>query len=165
MTRFKKIPQVNEGKIIYDDGIVDGIVLLAVNDIPFIELDAKDSTSQMRSSAIKVRSDKDGIHVDVYVKIHFTQNVSETAFKIQEEVRHNIETMTEYRVASVNVHISGVSFEEKEEKIEEDKNASSEKQQDGNVWELTLENVFLNIYLHGSSIRVMKGFLLFYAKS
>ena len=134
MARFKKVPQVNEGKIVYNDEIVDGIVLLAVGEIPYIELDAKDSSNQMRSNAIKVRKDKDGIHVDVVVKIHFTQNVSDTAFKIQESVRHNIETMTEYRVASVNVNISGVTFEEKtEEKIEEDKTASTEKQQDGNV--------------------------------
>ena len=130
MTRFKKIPQVNEGKIIYHDGIVDGIVLLAVGEIPYIELDAKGPSNHMHSNAIKVKKDKDGIHVDVVVKIHFTQNVSDTAFKIQEAVRHNIETMTEYRVASVNVHISGVSFEDK---IEEDKPASTEKQQDGNV--------------------------------
>ena len=130
MARFKKIPLVNEGKVIYHDGIIDGIVLLAVNEIPNIELDAKDSTNQMRSSAIKVKRDKDGIHVDVVVKIHFAQNVSDTAFKIQEAVRHNVETMTEYRVASVNVHISGVTFEEK---IEEEKSISIEQQQDGNV--------------------------------
>ncbi len=129
MARFKKIPQVNEGKVVFSDGIVDGIVLLAVNEIPFIELDAKDSANQMRSSAIKVKRDKDGIHVDVVVKIHFSQNVSDTAFKIQEAVRHNIETMTEYRVASVNVSISGVSFEDKvEEKVEENKEDKVEEE-------------------------------------
>lgn len=133
MTRFKKIPQVNEGRIIYDDGIIDGIVLLAVNEIPFVELDAKDVPNQMRSNAVKVKREKDGIHVDVVVKIHFTQNVSDIAFKIQESVRHNIETMTEYRIANVNVHISGVTFEEKEEKVEEEKTPSTEQQQDGNV--------------------------------
>ncbi len=131
MTRFKKIPQVNEGRIIYDDGIIDGIVLLAVNEIPFVELDAKDVPNLMRSNAVKVKREKDGIHVDVVVKIHFTQNVSDIAFKIQESVRHNIETMTEYRIANVNVHISGVTFEEKEEKeekVEEEKTPSTEQQ-------------------------------------
>ena len=130
MTRFKKVPQVNEGKIVYHDVIIDEIVRLAVNEVSNVKLDAKDLTKKMHSRAIKVRKDKDGIHVDVVVKIHFSQNVSDTAFKIQEAVRHNIETMTEYRVASVNVHISGVSFEEKNE---EEKPASIEKQQDGNI--------------------------------
>ena len=37
------------------------------------------------------------------------------AFKIQESVRHNIESMTEYRVMSVNVIVKGVTFEDKTE--------------------------------------------------
>ena len=35
------------------------------------------------------------------------------AFKIQETVRHNIESMTEYKVASVNVIVKGVFFDNK----------------------------------------------------
>lgn len=115
MARFKKIPQAKEGKIVYGDGIVDGIVLLAVKEIPFVELCADAPRKQMRSSAIKVKKEKDGIHVDVTVRIHYAQSVSDTAFKIQEAVRHNVEAMTEYHVASVNVTIHGVTFDEKVE--------------------------------------------------
>ena len=113
MARFKKVPQVHEGKVVYCDRIVDGIVLLAIAEIPYIELDTKEASSLARNNAIKVRKEKDGIHIDVTVKINYTQNVSDMAFKIQESVRHNVEAMTEYHVASVNVHISGVNFEDK----------------------------------------------------
>ena len=34
-------------------------------------------------------------------------------FKIQEAVRHTVETMTEYHVANVNVNIVGVVFDDK----------------------------------------------------
>ena len=115
MTRFKKIPQTHEGKIFYGDGIVDGIVLLAVKEIPYVELSADAPKKQMRSSAIKVKKEKDGIHVDVVVRIHYSQSVSDTAFKIQEAVRHNVEAMTEYHVACVNVIIRGVTFGDKPE--------------------------------------------------
>ena len=117
MARFKKIPQVHEGKVVYYDGIIDGIVLLAINEIPYIELDAKETSSLARNSAIRVRRTQDGIHIDVTVKIHYSQNVSDMAFKIQEAVRYNVEAMTEYHVASVNVHISGVNFEDKAEEV------------------------------------------------
>ncbi len=117
MARFKKIPQVHEGKVVYYDGIIDGIVLLAINEIPYIELDAKETSSLARNSAIRVRRAQDGIHIDVTVKIHYSQNVSDMAFKIQEAVRYNVEAMTEYHVASVNVHISGVNFEDKTEEV------------------------------------------------
>ncbi len=117
MARFKKIPQVHEGKVVYYDGIINGIVLLAINEIPYVELDAKDVSSLARNNAVKVKREKDGIHIDVTVKIHYTQNVSDMAFKIQESIRHNVEAMTEYHVESVNVHISDVSFEDKSEEV------------------------------------------------
>lgn len=112
MARFKRIPQVQEGKIIYRDGIIDGIVLLAVKEIQHVKLDSKEHDSLTKNNAIDVRKEKDGVHIDITVKIHYLQNVSDMAFKIQESVRHNVEAMTEYRIASVNVHISGIYFED-----------------------------------------------------
>ena len=113
MAHFKKLPQrENEGKIIYGDGIVDGIVMLAVSELEYIELYNTPSRGKMRSSAIKVDFDKDGVHVEVAIKIHFSQNVSDMAFKVQEVVRHNVEAMTEYHVAAVNVIVNGVMFNE-----------------------------------------------------
>ena len=112
MAHFKKLPQEHEGKIIYGNGIVDGIAKLAVSEIENVELYSKTPRSKMRSSAINVNFDKDGVHVEVAVKIHCSQNVSDMAFKIQEAIRHNVEVMTEYHVASVNVAVYGVSFDE-----------------------------------------------------
>ncbi len=114
MARFKKKPHnIHEGKLIYNTSIVDGIVLLAVQEIPYVELCAVPSRNKMFSNAIKVNGDKDGVHIDVSIKIHFSQSVSETAFKIQEAIRHNVEAMTEYHIASVNVLVCGIMFEDK----------------------------------------------------
>ena len=118
MARFKKIPvNAHQGKITYGDGIVDGIVLLAVAEIPYVELYSSGTKKKMRSSAINVNFDKDGVHVDVIVKIHYSQCVSDMAFKIQEAVRHNVEAMTEYHIASVNVIVRGIIFKEKDDKV------------------------------------------------
>ena len=109
MARFKKIPvNENTGKISYGIGIVNNIVSLALSEIPFIKIEK----SSANYNAIKVYADKDGVNIDVAIKIYFTQSISETSFKIQEAVRHNVEAMTEYRVASVNVSIIGVMFED-----------------------------------------------------
>ena len=113
MARFKKLPiNEHEGKIIYGDGIVDGIVLLAIQEIPYVELSSPVLSNKMSSNAINVRFEKDGVHVDISVKIHFSQSVADTSFKIQESIRHNVEAMTEYHVASVNVAIDGIIFDE-----------------------------------------------------
>lgn len=117
MAKFKKLPiNANEGKIIYGNGIVDGIVLLAVQEIPFVELYVLSNNSKVYNNSIGVRFEKDGVHVDVVVKIHFSQSVADTSFKIQEAVRHNVEAMTEYHVACVNVSIKGIIFDEVEDK-------------------------------------------------
>ena len=116
MARFKKIPHnIHEGKLVYGAGIVDGIVLLAVKEIPNVELYAVAPRYKMSSSAIKVSMDKDGVHVDVSIKIYYLQSVSDAAFKIQEAVRHNVEAMTEFHIASVNVHVCGIFFVDKSE--------------------------------------------------
>lgn len=111
MAHFKKIPQKrNEDKIVYGDGIVDGIVLIALEEVPYAELYSLKTHKSGHNKSVKVFFDKDGVHIDVKVKIHFTQCVSDMAFKIQETVRHNVESMTEYHVAGVNVIVKGVLF-------------------------------------------------------
>ena len=116
MARLKKLYRsVHEGKLIYGNGIVDGIVILALKEIPHVELAYNYSKRPMRNSSIGVKIEKDGVHVDISIKIHYSQCVSDVAFKIQEAVRHNVEAMTEYHIASVNVNVRGITFEDKSE--------------------------------------------------
>ena len=136
MAHLKKYYRsVHEGKLTYGNGIVDGIVLLALKEIPYVELANTFTSRPMRSSAIKVSMEKDGVHVDVSIKIHYSQCVSDIAFKIQEAVRYNVESMTEYHIASVNVNVLGILFEdvEPEEKPNEEQHDElHDQQQEGN---------------------------------
>ena len=112
MTRFKKFtPEKHEGKVIYANGIVDNIVMLAVSELPYVELYHSNS-KVMKSNSIFVTFDKKGVNVEVGVVIHYTQRVSEVVFKVQEIIRHNVESMTEYKISSVDVVIKGVNFDE-----------------------------------------------------
>ena len=120
MARFKKFSQKKkEGKIVYKNDIVDGIVMLSVSQIPMVQLYNLPKITNTKCSSVKVSHDKDGVNVDVEVKIHFTQSISEMAFKIQEAVRHDVESMTDYHIASVDVIVKSVYFDDNtEEKIE-----------------------------------------------
>ena len=113
MARFKKfIPKKEESKIIYKSGIVDGIVLLSISELEFVELYTPVTNDNMKSKAIKISYEKDALVIDVMVKIHYSQSVSDIAFRVQEAIRHNIESMTEYKISSVNVIVNGVMFDE-----------------------------------------------------
>ena len=129
MASFKKLTvNKKEGKIVYGKDIVSDIVYLALKEIPNVELYSITPAIPATKSAIKVDFQKDGVVVDVSVKTHFMQNVSETAFKIQEAIRHNVESMTEYHISSVNVAIKGVSFQDvRKEQVAANTESNSEE--------------------------------------
>ena len=117
MKRFNSYQvKKHEDKIVYADGIVDGIVLLAITELPYVELDADLSNIKNANKAIKVVLGADGVNVEVKVKIHYSQSVTDVAFKIQEAIRHNIEAMTDYHVQGVNVIVNDVLLTELVEK-------------------------------------------------
>ena len=92
----KNVTFASDGNVSYDQSIISGIVLLAVKEIEGVQ--APDGYG-----TVSVKYDKDGIHVDLKVIINTQESVSDIAFKIQENVKHSVEAMTEYHVAKVNV--------------------------------------------------------------
>lgn len=113
MAGLKNLPEKQkEGKIVYGYGIINNIVLLAVSELDDVEIYNPKVKESMLSKSIKVKFNKDSITIDVIVKVSAHKCISDMAFKIQEVIRHNIETMTEYHIESVNVHVHGVSFDD-----------------------------------------------------
>ena len=95
-----------KGKITYNSGIVSGIVALAINEVDGVYL------LNSKNKGIKLNFDKQGIIADISVKVDGDYNVPSLAFKIQQSIKHNVESMTEYKVAKVNVHIQDGDFPE-----------------------------------------------------
>ncbi len=95
-----------KGKITYNPSIVSGIVALAIGEVEGVVPTGK-------NKGIKLSFDKQGTVVaDISVKVDNTANVSSLAFKIQQSIKHNVESMTNYKVAKVDVHITDVNFPE-----------------------------------------------------
>ena len=105
-------PRENRDKLIYGDGIVKGIVLLAVSEIPYAEIYCGVSGKLPKENSVNVNLDKSNVIVDVAVTVNYSQSVSDIAFMIQEAVKYNVESMTDYNVTAVNVTVKGVSFNE-----------------------------------------------------
>ena len=105
MSIFKQVPSDGQkGKVSYNSGIVTGIVNLAVSEVEGVELLAG------KKKGLKLYFEKDGIYADISVKVDYGYNVPDVAFKIQETVKHNVEAMTKYKVAKVDVFVVGVDF-------------------------------------------------------
>ncbi|MDE5943590.1 MAG: Asp23/Gls24 family envelope stress response protein [Clostridia bacterium] len=95
-----------KGKITYNSGIVSGIVSLAIEEVDGVSL------LNTKNRGIKLNFDKQGIIADISVKVDATYNVPSLAFRIQQSIKHNVESMTKYKVAKVDVHIQDVNFPE-----------------------------------------------------
>ncbi len=93
-----------KGKITYNSSIVSGIVALAIGEVEGAHL------INTKNKGIKLTFDKQGIVADINVKVDITANVSSLAFKIQQSIKHNVESMTNYKVEKVNVHVTDVNF-------------------------------------------------------
>ena len=92
------------GKVVYNAGIVNGIVALAVNEVEGATLVSG------KRKGISLYIEKDGIYADISVIVTYGNNVPELAYRIQQSVKQNVENMTKYKVVKVDVHIQDVVF-------------------------------------------------------
>ncbi len=107
MAHFRRDPDsMQKGKVSYNSSIVSNIVSLAVSEVEGVSL------LPAKNKSIRLSFDKDGIVADISVKVDYGYNVPSLAFRIQQAIKHNVESMTNYKVAKVDVHIQDVDFPE-----------------------------------------------------
>ena len=105
MAIFRRVPPDGQkGKVSYNSGIVGKIISLAVAEIEGVEMLAN------KKRGLKLYFEKDGVYADISVRADYGYNVPEVAFKIQQSVKHNVEAMTKYKVAKVDVYVVDVEF-------------------------------------------------------
>ena len=123
MSNFKLTSgNVQNGKVVYNAGIIQNIVNLAVAEVEGTVL------PQGKKNGISLYIEKDGVYADVSVIVKYGYNVPELAYRIQQSVKQSVENMTRYKVAQVNVHVQDVIFCEsviaepssEEEQVEEE---------------------------------------------
>ncbi len=95
-----------KGKITYNEDIVNGIVMLSLQETEGIEF------VPSKSKGIKLHFEKEGVYADVSVIAHYGYIVPELAFRIQQKIKQMVESMTRYKVAKVDVHVQSVLFPE-----------------------------------------------------
>ena len=104
MSNYKFGGNKGNGKVVYNAGIINGIVALAVNEVEGVHLVSG------KRRGISLFLEKDGVYADVSVSVHYGHNVPDLAYRIQQSIKQNVEAMTRYKVAKVDVHIQDVVF-------------------------------------------------------
>lgn len=104
MASIKYNPNGQKGRITYNSDIVSGIVVLSLQETEGIEL------VPSKNKGIKVFFEKEGVYVDISVVAHYGHKVPELAFRIQQTIKQMVESMTKYKIAKVDVHVTSVVF-------------------------------------------------------
>lgn len=62
------------------------------------------------SKGIKVNQTDEGVEIDVYIKVKYNAKIPAVAWDIQENVKKEVQSMTDLNVAAVNIHVQGVEI-------------------------------------------------------
>ena len=100
-----------KGKIVDKTGIVKGIVRLAVEDVAGVAIKDKKS-SKKNIDCIKVEVLSGNINVDVSVDVYYGYSIPDVVYNIQKNIKHSVESMSKYKIGSVDVKVDGVLFPE-----------------------------------------------------
>ena len=65
---------------------------------------------KMTAKGVKVELDGENIVVNLFIVVRYGNAISEVAKKAQKAVHAALEGMTSFKVAAVNVHVGGISF-------------------------------------------------------
>ena len=102
----------NKGKVVYNIGIVKGIVRLAVEDVQGVAIRNKKHTVKKSGDGIKVEVSGGVINVAVSVDIYYGNSVPDVAYNIQQNIKHSVESMSKYKIGNIDVKVNGVLFPE-----------------------------------------------------
>ena len=97
---------VKADNLTYGRNVVRNIIALAAKEISGVySLHGKGINMDLAGSRI---------NVDVFITIEHGFSVPDVAFRVQENLKRSVETMTEYHIDTVNVNVLGVHFPNEE---------------------------------------------------
>ena len=122
MANRNKVYEANEGKLSYKRNVVLSIVNLAtqeINGIAGLSVEGVNAFKKVFDKnyhkGVIIEFVENSVYVDVYVNVLFGYSVKDVAFRVQENVKRSIESMTDFKVEAINVHVMGVVFNAGEE--------------------------------------------------
>ena len=110
--------QESKDNVTYKKKVIISIVSLATQEINGIASINKNYIPVFKTmfnpnskKGIIIAFDKyNKVNIDVFVNVKFGYSVRDVAFRVQENIKSSVESMTEDKVGQINVHVVGVIF-------------------------------------------------------
>lgn len=110
----------NCGQIKISNDVVSTIAWIAALEVEGVESSQSIADKLLKNNGVKIQIEEDVVTVDIMIVTKYGFAIPDVAFKVQENVKNAVETMTGLEVSQVNIHVQGVSF--KKDKEEAKKN-------------------------------------------
>lgn len=111
-----------KGKITFNDNIILSVINLATKEIAGVSSInnkymniLKRWFSKNYAEGVKISYLNNSMTVDVYINVYFGYNVSEIAYRVQENIKNSIASMIDINIDKINVHVIGVDFSKSED--------------------------------------------------
>lgn len=76
---------------------------------------------ELISKGIKVNQTEEGVEIDVHIVVKYHAKIPAVAWDIQENVKKEVQTMTDINVLAVNIHVQGVEIPSEDERADDEK--------------------------------------------
>ena len=120
-TSKTKVNLTKGGKVSYERSVVLEIIELACKEISGVASFAvgvkgavRGMVSKNYKKGIYLNFTEEGIETTVYLNTLFGHSVSDVAYRVQENIKKSVESMTEFKMKKINCIIVGVSFQVEE---------------------------------------------------
>lgn len=112
-----------KGNVVYNKDILLSVINLAAKEIAGVSSLSDNFGSAIKKwfsdnycEGVKITYDKqDNITVDVYLNVFYGYNVSEIAYRVQENIKNSLSAMIDIDINKINVHVLDVEFPKEEE--------------------------------------------------
>ena len=106
-----------KGNVTYGSNIVLSVINLATKEIAGVSSIVTKFSSTLKRwfsnnyyEGVKVTYNKNAMNVDVYINVCFGYNVTEVAYRVQENIKNSLSGMIDIKINCINVHVLGVEF-------------------------------------------------------
>ena len=106
-----------KGNVTYGSDIVLSVINLATKEIAGVSAIVTKFGSALKRwfsnnyyDGVKLTYNKDAMSIDVYINVYFGYNVTEVAFRVQENIKNSLSGMIDVKINRINVHVLGVEI-------------------------------------------------------
>ena len=106
-----------KGNVTYGNNIVLSVINQATKEIAGVSSIVTKFSSVLKRwfsnnyyEGVKITYNKNAMNVDVYINVCFGYNVTEVAYRVQENIKNSLSGMIDIKINRINVHVLGVEF-------------------------------------------------------